>query len=311
MVGSSPIGVENSLLVYSSEPDKASVIVCNWFGAGSAKLYTHEADSTIQLFSNLYDTTWMAEGSEALMPGVERKDIVKTDDGYKLETVWLRADLCSTCMFKLSTANGYVYGYTEIDGVWQYIVLDWDTGETVLSIPVSSLSRFNNLGSGMMQGNDGNSLYAPTNNRQLLCLHDRFAYLPEKTFVDLDIFKMDRFFCDEKALAKAAGAEAVAATFLHSAVAENILEPTTIAYRVNGLVGKVSDYKLYMEDSNGDYLEFDGEWHIAEDCGEILGQEDELVPESIYEIRFTIVDGNEYDLCDEKATVKTAVILVK
>lgn len=305
------VGVENSLLVYSSKADTASVVVCNWFGAGSASLYTPEADSTIQLFSNLYDTTWIQKGSDALMPGVERKDIVKDKDGYKMETVWLREDLCSTCMFKLSTANGYIYGYTEVDGMWQYLVLDWDTGETVLSVPVSELSRFNNLGSGMMQGNDGNSLYSPTNNRQLLCLHDRFAYLPEKSFVDLDIFQLDRYFCDKEALEKAAGKTMMPATYLHSAFAENILEPTMIAYRVNGLEGKVADYQLLLQTVDGSYKIYDKKWSITKDGGEVIEEDASLNPESIYEIRFYLEDASEYDLCEDKGAVKTAIVLGK
>lgn len=134
-----PVSVENSIIVYDGVEDVTSVIVCNWFGAGSPGLAAEESDSSIQTFDNIYDSNWIAKGNEMIMPGMERADVVKTTDGYEMKTVWSRDDIRDTSMFKLSTATGYLYGYVQDleSGMWQYIVLDFDTGETVLTVDVS------------------------------------------------------------------------------------------------------------------------------------------------------------------------------
>ncbi|MFR2216228.1 MAG: hypothetical protein ACLS61_21850 [Ruminococcus sp.] len=69
-----------------------------------------------------------------ITPGVERVDTIKTEDGYEMKSIWCRSDLSDTSMMKLSTATGYIYGYVQNleTGMWQYIILDFETGETVL-----------------------------------------------------------------------------------------------------------------------------------------------------------------------------------
>ena len=97
------------------------------------------------------------------MPGVERVDTVKTENGYEMRNcVWCRTDLSDTSMMKLSTATGYVYGYVQNleTGMWQYIILDFETGETVFTMDVSNKPGYNNMAIGMYAGNSGNALHA-------------------------------------------------------------------------------------------------------------------------------------------------------
>lgn len=298
------VAVENSIIVYSSDPSRVSALVCNWYGAGNAGLYSEDADSSVQAYSNLYDENWIEKGSECLQPGIERLDTIYKDGSYTMESVWLRSDICDTSMLKLSTASGCLYGYTEIDGMWQYIVLDWETGETVLSVPVSTLSNYNNMAVGMMQGNNGNSIYVPTNNMELLCLRDRFAYLPEKMFEDLDILQMSR----EKWTAED-GAETV--TYLHSAVMDCVYEPTVLAVRVNNLEGTAQELNLYLRTADGSVEKYEGEWQLTDESGEPVDEQQELDPSVIYEIRVTVEDQNNYDQNTETGTVKVSVALAK
>lgn len=301
--------VENSIIVYSADPDRVSALVCNWYGAGNAGLYEEDADSSVQSYDNLYDSTWIENGSEALQPGVERLDTVKKDGGYTMETVWTREDLCDTSMFKLSTEVGCLYGYTEIDGVWQYLALDWDTGETLFSMPVSSLSKYNNMAVGMMQGVNGNALYVPTDNMELLCMRDRFAYLPEKEFEDLDLRLMERETWDTEEISESGGESTVPATWLHSMTAENIYQPTLAAIRVNGLDAKAEDYVLYMRTSDGDLVRYTGEWQLTQDGGGEIAPGEALDPGTVYEIRVTVEDQSEFDQNDLEGTVKISAAL--
>lgn len=295
-------GMENSIIVYSGDTERVSALVCNWYGAGNAGLYAEDADSSIQSYDNLYDENWIENGSEMLQPGVERLDTVKTEDGYKMESVWVRDDICDTSMFKLSTEMGCLYGYTEIDGMWQFLALDWETGETILSVPVSTLAGYNNMAVGMMQGTNGNALYVPTNNMELLCLRDRFAYLPEKEFVQLDIRKLCRENWD-------GGEDVTEVTFLHTLEADQINEPTVAAVRVNGLSGKAGDLRLFARTSEEDVIPFEGEWELTEEGGAVVDDETQLQENKIYEVRLTMEDQSEYDQNDQQSSVKISVAL--
>ena len=90
---------------------------------------------------------------------------------------------------KLSTATGYVYGYVQDleSGMWQYIILDFETGETVFTMDVSNKPGYNNMAIGMYAGNSGNALYCPTGYLELLRLQDRFVYLPEMPYREVDL----------------------------------------------------------------------------------------------------------------------------
>ena len=69
--GDTVVSVENSISVYAPDSQRASVLVCNWYGAGNAAIFNPDADSSIQSFDNLYDDNWREKGSAYLMPGVE------------------------------------------------------------------------------------------------------------------------------------------------------------------------------------------------------------------------------------------------
>ena len=189
-------------------------------------------------------------------------------------------------------------------------MLDWDTGETVMSIPVSTLSKYNNMAVGMMQGENGNALYVPTNNMELLCLRDRFAYLPEKPFADLDIKQMERRTCTEEQI-KEAGEDLEAVSYIHSAIAEQIGEPTIIAYRVNGLSEKCETLQLLVQRRDGRFIEYSGDWSLTDENGNPIDEKSTLDPSAIYEVRLSISDDSEYDLSDEQYVVKTTVLLAK
>ena len=89
-----------------------------------------------------------------VMPGVERVDTIKTDDGYEMKSIWCRDDIRDTSMMKLSTATGYIYGYVQdLDsGMWQFIMIDFETGETAFSMDVSDKPGYNNMAIGMYAG---------------------------------------------------------------------------------------------------------------------------------------------------------------
>ena len=201
----SQVAVENSAIVYDNGAGTVSTIVCNWFGAGSANLGKEDSDSSIQSYTNIYDENWLKQGNKMITPGVERVDTIKTEDGYEMKSIWCRSDLSDTSMMKLSTATGYIYGYVQNleTGMWQYIILDFETGETVFSMDVASKPMYNNMAIGMYAGNSGNSLYCPTGYLELLRLQDRFVYLPEMPYrkVDLDqamrnVLSQEKFAAD-------------------------------------------------------------------------------------------------------------------
>ena len=149
-----PVSVENSAIVYDHGNGRVSTIVCNWFGAGSPNLAKPDSDSSIQSYENIYDRNWLLKGNCMIMPGVERVDTIRTADGWTMKSVWCRDDLSDTSMMKLSTATGYIYGFVQdVDsGMWQYIVLDFDTGKTVLTVDVASLYGYNNMAIGTQSG---------------------------------------------------------------------------------------------------------------------------------------------------------------
>ena len=141
------VAVENSAIVYDDSEGTVSTIVCNWFGAGSAGLADPNSDSSIQSYANIYDTNWLTKGNCMIAPGVERVDTIKTDSGYEMKSIWSRNDLSDTSILKLSTATGYIYGYVQDleSGMWQYIILDFETGETIFTMDVSNKFGYNNM----------------------------------------------------------------------------------------------------------------------------------------------------------------------
>ena len=80
------VSVENSAIVYDNGEGTVSTIVCNWFGAGSANLAKEDNDSSVQSYENIYDVNWLRQGNKMIMPGVERVDTIKTEDGYEMKS---------------------------------------------------------------------------------------------------------------------------------------------------------------------------------------------------------------------------------
>lgn len=304
------VSVENSAIVYDNGSGTVSTIVCNWFGAGSPNLAKPDSDSSIQSYENIYDKNWLTKGNVMLFPGVERVDTVKTDSGYEMKSVWCRSDLRDTSMMKLSTATGYIYGYVQDieTGMWQYIMLDFETGETVFSVDVASKPGYNNMAIGMYAGSSGNSLYCPTGYLELLRLQDRFVYLPEMPYreVDLDkanrnVLSQDKFISD--------GGQGTVAGWLNTITVENVHPNTTVAIRMNGLTGSAEEFSLYAYGADGRLTEIsDDLWSIRTENGDVPS---ELSADELYEVQVVIEDGGAADLSETEKEIKLSVVLGK
>ena len=305
------VSVENSICVYAPDDKRASVLVCNWYGAGNAGLFEEGADSSIQTYDNIYDNNWREKGSSCLMPGIERIDIVKQEDGsYQTEKIWIREDLKDTSMIKLSTSAGYYYGYTQDEETsqWGFIALDYETGETVMWQPVSAENQYNNMAVGIMQGNNGNSIYCPTNSQTLVRLQDRFAYLPEQPEKKLDLVEMERHVMARKDFQEASGSSQIPATYLMSAVIDDAEGKQTLSFRVNGLEGSILGYNLYYRGQSGKLNECK-DMAITDITGRAIDCTEKLTPETIYELRLQVEDSGKMDCDGEKNRIKTAIIL--
>lgn len=305
------VSVENSISVYSPDEQKTSVLICNWYGAGNADIFNPDADSSIQSFNNLYDDNWREKGSSYLMPGVERVDIIKKEDGsYQAESVWCREDLKDTCMIKFSTGTGYYYGYTQDESTseWGFFALDYDTGETVLWEPVSDEEKYNNIAVGIMQGDNGNSVYCPTNSQILVRLQDRFAYLPEEPEKKLDITKMKRAVLSDEEFRTASGSEGTPATYLQSATVEDAGDESTVAFCVNGLDKTKGEYVGYYMKSDGTLERIDN-LILTDEKGREVEKQEKMNEKSIYEFRVTADASGDMNLAEEEGCITVAVIL--
>ena len=302
------VSVENSAIVYDNGEGTVSTIVCNWFGAGSAKLAETDSDSSIQSYENIYDVNWLRQGNQMILPGVERVDTIKTDNGYEMKSIWCRNDLADTSILKLSTATGYVYGYVQdlSTGMWQYIMLDFETGETVFSMDVSNKPGYNNMAIGMYAGNSGNALYCPTGYLELLRLQDRFVYLPEMPYRKVDLDKVMRNVLSQEAF-EADGGEGSVEGWLSTVTVENVHPNTTVALRMKGLSGSTDSLKLYAYGADKNLQEVGSElWHIQTEDGEVP---DTLSEMELYEVRVTVEDGGALDLSDIEKEIKISVVL--
>nr|WP_303242137.1 hypothetical protein [uncultured Blautia sp.] len=302
------VSVENSAIVYDDGEGTVSTIVCNWFGAGSAKLGEADNDSSIQSYENIYDVGWLRQGNKMIAPGIERVDTVKTEDGYEMKSIWCRSDLSDTSMMKLSTATGYIYGYVQDmeTGMWQYIMLDFETGETVFTMDISDKPGYNNMAIGMYAGNSGNSLYCPTGYLELLRLQDRFVYLPEMPYrkVDLDqamrnVLSQEKFSAD--------GGQGDVEGWLNTITVENVHPNTTVAIRMKGISGETGSLKLYAYGTDGTLKEVPEEkWHIQTENGETP---DTLSEDVLYEVHMIVEDGGDFDLSETEKEIKISAVL--
>ena len=304
----SQVSVENSAIVYDNGAGTVSTIVCNWFGAGSANLGKEDSDSSIQSYTNIYDENWLKQGNKMITPGVERVDTIKTEDRYEMKSIWCRSDLSDTSMMKLSTATGYIYGYVQNleTGMWQYIILDFETGETVFSMDVASKPMYNNMAIGMYAGNSGNSLYCPTGYLELLRLQDRFVYLPEMPYRRVDLDQAMRNVLSQEKFAADGGLGDVEG-WLNTITIENVHPNTTVAIRMKGISGETGSLKLYAYGTDGTLKEVPAEkWHIQTEDGETP---DTLSEDVLYEIHMTVEDSGDFDLSETEKEIKISAVL--
>lgn len=304
------VAVENSAIVYDDGEGTVSTIVCNWFGAGNAGLADPDNDSSIQSYANIYDTNWLTKGNIMIAPGVERIDTVKTKNGYEMKSIWCRNDLSDTSILKLSTATGYIYGYVQDlgSGMWQYIILDFETGETVFTMDVSNKYGYNNMAIGMYTGNSGNALYCPTGYLELLRLQDRFAYLPEMPYRKIDLDQASRHVLSQEQFTAAGGAGSVAG-WLNTISIRNVHPNTTVAIRMNNLSGSVSDLTLYAYNAAGILTPVASElWKISSEDGQTVT---ELTDGTLYEVRITVADNGDLDLNEVEKEIRLSAVLGK
>ena len=302
------VSVENSAIVYDDGEGTVSTIVCNWFGAGSAKLGEADNDSSIQSYENIYDVGWLRQGNKMIAPGIERVDTVKTEDGYEMKSIWCRSDLSDTSMMKLSTATGYIYGYVQDmeTGMWQYIMLDFETGETAFTMDVSDKPGYNNMAIGMYAGNSGNALYCPTGYLELLRLQDRFVYLPEMPYRKVDLDQAMRNVLSQEKFA-ADGGQGDVEGWLNTITIENVHPNTTVAIRMKGISGETGSLKLYAYGTDGTLKEVPAEkWHIQTEDGETP---DTLSEDVLYEVHMTVEDGGDFDLSETEKEIKISAVL--
>ena len=304
------VAIENSAIVYDDGAGTVSTIVCNWFGAGNAGLADPNNDSSIQSYANIYDQNWLMKGNAMIAPGVERVDTVKTDSGYEMKSIWTRNDLSDTAIMKLSTATGYIYGYVQdlTTGMWQYIILDFATGETVFTMDVSNKYGYNNMAIGMYTGNSGNALYCPTGYLELLRLQDRFVYLPELPYREVDLDQAARNVLAQDQFAQDGG-EGTVASWRNTATIRNVHPNTTVAFRMNNLSGSASDLTLYAYGPDGKLVKVAPElWSITDETGAAVT---ELTDGVLYELRVTVADGGDFDLSETEKEIKLSVVLGK
>ncbi len=303
-----PVSVENSIIVYSPGSGSASVIVCNWFGAGNAGLGEIGADSSKLTYANLYDANWMQSGNAFLAPGVERVDFVKGENGWEARKIWLRKDLRDTSMLKLSTATGYVYGYWQDveNGMWLYEALDFDTGETALRQQVSAMSGYNNVAVGLIVDPRGNAIYCPTNCMEMVRWQDEIAFLPDSPGKTLPLSAMERYYLTADALE---GMQP--ASYLNKVTVDNLRETTTLAIRINGLTQTPEAYTLLYQSADGELHEMTSAWQLCGENGVELPEGQPLEENSICEIRFDITDGSDMDLSPLEYQTTVAVLLAK
>ena len=304
------VAIENSAIVYDNGEGTVSTIVCNWFGAGNAGLADPNNDSSIQSYANIYDQNWLMKGNAMIAPGVERVDTVKTDSGYEMKSVWTRNDLSDTAIMKLSTATGYIYGYVQdlTTGMWQYIILDFETGETVFTMDVSNKYGYNNMAIGMYTGNSGNALYCPTGYLELLRLQDRFVYLPELPYREVDLDQAARNVLAQDQFAQDGG-EGTVASWRNTATIRNVHPNTTVAFRMNNLSGSTSDLTLYAYGPDGKLVKAAPElWSITDETGAAAT---ELTDGVLYELRVTVADGGDFDLSETEKEIKLSIVLGK
>ena len=116
----------------------------------------------------------------------------------------------------------------------------------------------------MYTGNSGNALYCPTGYLELLRLQDRFVYLPEMPYRQVDLDKTARNVLTQEQFEQAGG-DGTVASWRNTATVENVHPNTTVAFRMNNLSGSAAELKLYGYDADGKLAGVGKElWSITE-----------------------------------------------
>src|SRR5699024_10998666 len=160
---------------------------------------------------------------------------------------------------------------------------------------------------------------------ELLRLQDRFVYLPEMPYRQVDLDMAMRNVLTQEAF-EAAGGQGSVASWLNTITIENVhptttvairmnitienVHPTTtVAIRMNNLSGNTADKKLYAYDTNGKLLEMNTDfWSIKTEDGEAVTS---LTEGELYELHVAIEDGGLYDLSDTGKEIKLSVLLAQ
>ena len=161
---------------------------------------------------------------------------------------------------------------------------------------------------GMYAGNSGNALYCPTGYLELLRLQDRFVYLPEMPYREVDLDKAARNLLSQEKFEQGGG-EGTVASWCNTATIRNVHPNTTVAFRMNNLSGSTSDLMLYAYGTDGKLQQVASEmWKITDETGEAVT---ELTDGMLYELRVTIADGGDFDLSEAEKEIKLSVVLGK
>ncbi len=304
-----PVSIDNAAIAYENNSGDVGIILCNWYGASNPSLSDPNSDSSIQSYDNLYNPEWIQSGNIEIMPGIERADLKEIDGNKELVSVWCRDDIRSTAMFKLSTATGYLYGYAQdIDSkMWQYLILDYETGETVYTYDVSSLNQYNNMAVGIYSNPTNNALYCPTNNYELLRLQDRFAYLTQSPYREIEIDNMGREVITTETFNSSKGT-GTPVSWQHNVTVYNSTDTqgyVQLTLLINGLEGNTKDLKLYAKDINNEYELIPQEYWSIDTSDEILNKD------TVYNVTFKVLENSTVNLIDKEDFVKLSVLLAK
>ena len=169
-------------------------------------------------------------------------------------------------------------------------------------------SCYNNMAIGMYASNSGNALYCPTGYLELLRLQDRFVYLPEMPYREVDLDKAARNVLSQEQFERGGGEGAVA-SWCNTATIRNVHPNTTVAFRMNNLSGSTSDLTLYAYGTDGKLQQVASElWKITGEAGEAVT---ELSDGMLYELRVTVADGGVFDLSESEKEINLSVVLGK
>ena len=193
-------------------------------------------------------------------------------------------------------------------GVERVDTVKTDSGYEMFTMDVSNKYGYNNMAIGMYAGNSGNALYCPTGYLELLRLQDRFVYLPEMPYREVDLDKAARNVLSQEQFEQDGG-EGTVASWRSTVTIRNVHPNTTVAFRMNNLSGSTSDLTLYAYGTDGKLAKVASElWSITDETGEAVT---ELTDGTLYEVRITVADDGDLDLSEAEKEIQISVVLAK